>query len=362
TITEPEVLVTQITVSSAGGVTEIETGETLQFSVQVFPEDASVKNISWSLENMTGEAVINQAGILTANSAGAVNVIATAMDGSGVEGKIQIVIVDPIFLVTQINVTSVGVVTEMFTNEILQFLVEVIPENANNKSIIWSVENQTGSGNIDQRGILTATTAGMVRVIASAQDGSGITGDMQITIIDPTILVTQIIVTSDRGVSEIFTGESFQFSAEVLPSNATNKEIDWSVENITGEAIIIQDGILTAVSEGIVDVVATAIDGSGVTGSQSILIKNKITPPDQTDTLIVSVYPNPGNGYFYLNVGNTEIKLIQVVRDNGLIIKELIPEPGKIIIPVDLTAFPLGNYVIKVYGEKMAVGRSIIIQ
>jgi len=359
-ITEPEVLVTQITVTSAGDVTEIETGETLQFSAQLYPENASVKNITWSVENLTGEAIISQSGLLTANSAGTVNVIAAAMDGSGVEGNMQVTITDPIFLVTQISVISVGGVTEMFTNEILPFLVEVIPANATNKNIIWSVENETGSGNIDQSGILTATSAGTVNVVASAQDGSGVTGFMQITIIDPTVLVSQIIVISEGGVTEIHTGDTLQFSAEIIPFDATNKEIVWSVESITGDASITQSGILIAVSEGIVDVIATALDGSGITGIQSIMIENQIIPPEETDTLIVNVFPNPGNGFFYLDVGNAEAKLIQAICDNGLVIMELIPEPGMHVIPVDMSAFPLGNYIIKVFGEGMAVGKAVI--
>ncbi len=48
------------------------------------------------------------------------------------------------------------------------------PENVSNDSVIWSVENVTGQASIDRYGKLTATKCGLVRITATARDGSNL--------------------------------------------------------------------------------------------------------------------------------------------------------------------------------------------
>lgn len=63
-----------------------------------------------------------------------------------------------------------------------QFTATVLPVNTTNKTVIWSVYNETGQAQIDQQGVLTAIKAGMVTVKATAKDGSGIAGNSLVTI------------------------------------------------------------------------------------------------------------------------------------------------------------------------------------
>ena len=63
-------------------------------------------------------------------------------------------------------------------------------------------------------------------------------------------------------------------SAAVLPDNATSKAVIWSV-NDERLATIQQNGLLTAVGNGIVTVTATAADGSGVANSLQVKISNQ---------------------------------------------------------------------------------------
>ncbi|RJX38984.1 hypothetical protein D3P09_15880 [Paenibacillus pinisoli] len=72
-------------------------------------------------------------------------------------------------------------------------------------------------------------------------------------------------------------GGTLQLTAEVLPADATNKAVTWSVENGTGSATINESGLLKAVSNGTVTVTATAGDGSGITGTKSIAISGQTT-------------------------------------------------------------------------------------
>ena len=81
----------------------------------------------------------------------------------------------------------------------------------------------------------------------------------------PTIPVTAIAVSSQNGASTITTKSgTLQMTANVLPENATDKTVTWSVTKGTGNAVISASGLLTAVSDGTVTVKATANDGSNV--------------------------------------------------------------------------------------------------
>jgi hypothetical protein len=89
-------------------------------------------------------------------------------------------------------------------------------------------------------------------------------------------LVTGITVSGAAGLTTI-TKEAgtLLMNADILPVDATNKGIIWTVTNGTGKAIINNAGLLTAVDNGTVTVTATAKDGSSVSGSKVIAISNQ---------------------------------------------------------------------------------------
>lgn len=74
---------------------------------------------------------------------------------------------------------------------------------------------------------------------------------------------------------------SLSLRASVLPSNAANPSVAWEVFEANGvtptnKAMITADGQLTAMNNGIVKVVATAKDGSGVQGSIYVFISGQL--------------------------------------------------------------------------------------
>jgi len=89
-------------------------------------------------------------------------------------------------------------------------------------------------------------------------------------------LVTGIIVTGGGGATAITTHRgALQMLATVLPVDAGNRAVTWTVTNLSGSATISADGMLTAVSNGTVQVIATANDGSGVSGELEITISGQ---------------------------------------------------------------------------------------
>ncbi len=87
-----------------------------------------------------------------------------------------------------IAVTSITVQGEAGANTIstlagtLQMEASVLPMNADDNTYTWSVIDGTGSATIDQSGLLTAMTDGTVSITATANDGSGVFGTVEIII------------------------------------------------------------------------------------------------------------------------------------------------------------------------------------
>jgi uncharacterized protein YjdB len=73
-----------------------------------------------------------------------------------------------------------------------QIVLTVLPANATDKTVTWSITNGTGQATISQTGLVTAQGNGTVTAKATANDGSGISGTLLITITGQTILVTSI--------------------------------------------------------------------------------------------------------------------------------------------------------------------------
>jgi uncharacterized protein YjdB len=65
---------------------------TLQLEPEILPADATAQSVEWSVVNKSGEAIIDQSGLLTGISPGEVVALATATDGSGVIGELTITI------------------------------------------------------------------------------------------------------------------------------------------------------------------------------------------------------------------------------------------------------------------------------
>ncbi len=93
TDSEPPVLVTAITIDQ-GDLTK-ETGDSdVQLTVTVEPDDAIDQSVSWS-PTSGSVAYVDATGLLTIVGAGTQIITATANDGSGVSGSIEVTVTDP---------------------------------------------------------------------------------------------------------------------------------------------------------------------------------------------------------------------------------------------------------------------------
>jgi len=105
------------------------------------------------------------------------------------------------------------------------------------------------------------------------------------------ILVSEITVSSPSSSISQNAG-TLQMTATVLPANASNKSVTWSVDS-SSLASISSSGLLTAKANGEVTVKAMALDGSGVFGAKKITITGQANSMAELNKVSVKIYPNP---------------------------------------------------------------------
>lgn len=67
-----------------------------------------------------------------------------------------------------------------------QLRATITPTDATNQNVKWS-SKQEAIATVLQSGVVTGKAAGVARIVASAQDGSKVTGEAQITVTAPTL-------------------------------------------------------------------------------------------------------------------------------------------------------------------------------
>jgi parallel beta-helix repeat protein len=174
-------------------------------------------------------------------------------------------------------------------------------------------------------------------IFGNDRDSSPDIGAHEYYAVEPFNKVTSISVRSATGSTTIFNGLTLQLIAELLPANATNKQVIWSVRNGTGQADINSSGMITGINPGYVQGIATAQDGSGVFGTIEIKIANRVQ--SEYDMII---YPNPARYHFniFIRYSMPVPTILKIFTLTGIVVLEKIinAELNEINIPISLSA------------------------
>jgi endo-1,4-beta-xylanase len=170
-----------------------------------------------------------------------------------------------------------------------------------------------------------------------------------------------ITLYTSTGESSIDTDDgTLQILAEIMPDTSTLTTLYWTVNN-TEVATIDQDGLLTALSDGIVTVTAISLElNSDVSDQIEISVSGQVSDIESiAGAENMRIYPNPSNeGYFTID-GMQDISSVAVLDMNGKqIIAFDVCNQASIDMHLDL---PAGLYIVRlsdgsgVYYAKIAV-------
>lgn len=157
---------------------------------------------------------------------------------------------------------------EMTEGETLQLSATISPSTAVNKTLKWT--SSSSCVTVSSTGLLTAKTAGKATITATATDGSGKKATCDVTVKSAAILVSKIELSQTT--ADLLNGESLSLTATVTPSNATNKTLEWSSDQVN--ASVSSTGRVTSNYnlQKTVIITAKAKDGSGVSASCTVNI------------------------------------------------------------------------------------------
>jgi endo-1,4-beta-xylanase len=235
----------------------------------VVPETASYQTISWVVK-APGAGVTAIAGnSFTPTATGTVTLTARILSGAAAMQPYTqdfAIAINPAFVaVTDINglPASKNAVTGVAID--LTAGISVIPTDATNKAIEWSVKNAAGTGLTNDAvasGAFAPANGGTATLTATILNGlaqgSNYTQDITITIIKPVERIDNVPLSGTKGYA-VNLG-----AATAAPSDATNKTIVWSVKTAGAGVTAVAGNSFTPTETGTVTLTATIENGSAM--------------------------------------------------------------------------------------------------
>lgn len=168
---------------------------TTQLMWDVLPEDATIKDVTFSSANRN-VATVNQDGLVTGIARGTANITASATDGSGRKGTVRVTVTQPVEGVSmQYGVYHVQLEGGMNAKAI------VSPSNANNLNVHFTTDDGSIATVTDKRniGYIRGWSTGTTMLNATTEDG-GFTATAQIRVADfnRAVVVDDVYIENER--------------------------------------------------------------------------------------------------------------------------------------------------------------------
>lgn len=184
-------------------------------------------------------------------------------------------IIEDIVPVSSISINCDDIIYLSDIGEQIQLTTTVLPSNATDKTVTWSSSNPAVA--IVNNGKVVAVGEGTAVIFAKTRDG-GFTAACTVNV-KLNVHVDGLTLNKESHTFKAF-GEQLQLIANVSPSNATNKRVKWNTSNAS--VATVEDGVVTAVSNGEAVVTATTEDG-GFSAKCRVYVN--VTIPVETITL-----------------------------------------------------------------------------
>ena len=208
----------------------MEVGESVTLNPVFTPANATNKSVKWNCDSSAAEVY---EGVVTALSVGQATVSVTADDG----GYKALCNVEVVADKNAVFVESIEFSEEsyaMIVGDVLTLKPTVLPENADNKTLVWSTQD-TSIISVEEQGMVEALAIGNATVTALATDGSGVSATVAIAVSNP---ATEVNFSGSDNYAKYTTwhGNKFELDVRTTPANADLRTLNWSFQNLNGQA------------------------------------------------------------------------------------------------------------------------------
>ena len=308
---------------------ELIIGDAFSLTATAMPENATNRNVIWKL--VSGDAITLSAdGVIQAKKVGEALVRAEAADGSGITAECKVVVKPRLVQAISLNATQKSlIIGDSFT-----LTATAMPENATNRNIVWKLVSGDAIS-LSNTGIIQAKKVGEALVRAEAVDGSGITAECKVVVKPRLVQAISLKLEKDT----VAVGEHFTVTADVLPKNATNSTLQWSVS----APLLLKHlgaGSFEALKTGSATITAQARDGS----KQEASCRIEIVPPTALkkalaadvapqvsvdgNTLVVKQVPSGQ----WLRILDVQGRLLHQVKSYGEPLRIVFPQMPQVLL------------------------------
>ena len=279
-------------------------GQTYKLNTVILPTNATIQNINWISSN-PDVATVDKNGNIKAVSSGNCAIVAASTDGSNISAISNVTVTKP-KIVSSIVLSE----TEITLNEgeSAKLFATVSPDNANNKSVIWTSSDETVA-TVSQDGRVTANSKGKAYITAHSTDGSDISASCPVKVVK---LVTSIFISDTR--IDMKVGEQATITAYAIPSDASNTNLHWFSEN--DRVVTVEDGVVTAIGPGSTNIFVESTDGSNIVEKCEIEV-GEPAGINSISSKAVSVYVTKG----IINIANLPaLQTAHIFNTNGILV------------------------------------------
>ena len=285
-------------------------GDNYVFS-PIITDNGATTTLSWQSSN-TSVATVDSNGNLTTSGLGTTIITCTAHNGVSAQ---CVVTVNPV-LVSGITLNESE--AEMTVGENLQLSATVAPDNATDKSVIWSSTNEAVAL-VSESGLVTAVGSGTCQIKATANDGSGKTGSCLMTVEkNNKLTVTNMTQCSGgRGMLNVLLTDEetimgFQFDLQ-LPEGVTvavdnNNKL---MGQLTGNAVNTHSISSSKVSDGLYRFVVTPQGNRAISNANG-----------DGMTITIDVADNVATGTYFMTIKDIEM----TVKKTGNVYEDVHPK------------------------------------
>ena len=250
-------------------------GRTYKLTATVLPDNAEYDQVRWTSSNEKVAVVSpdkSDAKALTAYvtpiSKGETYITASVGDLTSVPCFVTVI---PVWA------ESVTVSPDILTLEAgksAKLSALVGPEKATDKSVSWKSGDKNIATVSENGEVFAHNPGGPVLITATAsgaKDDANVRASCSLTVTAPPVPVESVKISPEGAAIKV--GESFQFTAKILPENADNKGVTWK----SGDkkiATVDANGKVTAVAAGATAITVTTVDG--LKAAQATVSVNKV--------------------------------------------------------------------------------------
>ncbi len=272
-------LVSSLTIRGEGAATSVAAGKKLKMVPVINPDYAANKKLTWSIVGNPAGITVSSSGVVSVKS----NVTdksfvvkAVTKDGSNKSATATINIIQLNNPVTKIkmNPSKVNVVTGKYVD--LSATVTRKDKSVTNASALtWATDDATiakASKNSNGTVRVTGLKEGKTKLVGLASDGSGKKVTVSVTVGKGVTSVSLI------GADALNIGKSTTIETKVLPEDATNKKLEWTIAP-EGKGVTVKNGKVTASKSavaGTYTVTAKTTDGTNIAVSKKITVNTSL--------------------------------------------------------------------------------------